>query len=460
MRFFSVFASALLVAVAVGFPLADQADSSHPDLVKSLPGIDHVPFRHFSGYLEVPGTTKRLHYWFVESMNKPESDPVVLWMNGGPGCSSMDGMLYENGPFRVSENGQSISLNPFSWNKVANVLYLEAPAGVGFSYATDKAEYRNNDWGTAKDNAHALESFFSKFPEFARHEFFITGESYGGVYVPTLATTIIESKIDINLKGIAVGNGISSFALNDNSAVEFAYYHGLFGDDLWKKLVSSCCSASGCNFHNPTDKQCINDVQEAMKDIYQSGINYYGIYNKCFTPKSEPRVQRTLGLMFNNIPGVHQQDMLSQNLNAEVPCIDSVGAEVYLNRPEVRKALHISSLSEKWTICSDILEYNRTLETIIPLYPNILKNVRALIYNGDTDLACNFLGDQRFVDSLDRKVVAPRRTWKLNGQVAGFVKEFDQITFLTVRGAGHMVPQDTPAEALHMLEAFLNNKDY
>lgn len=109
-----------------------------PDDVTHLPGMTFKPnYQQWSGHLQArPG--KYLHYWFVTSQRDPIKDPLVLWLNGGPGCSSLDGFLSENGPLHVNDNGDTLYENKFSWNKIANVLYLESPAGVGFSYSDDQ----------------------------------------------------------------------------------------------------------------------------------------------------------------------------------------------------------------------------------------------------------------------------------------------------------------------------------
>lgn len=115
-------------------------------------------------------------------------------------------------------------------------------------------------------------------------------------------------------------------------------------------------------------------------------------------------------------------------------------------------------------------------------YETILKSpsLRVLVYNGDTDMACNFLGDEWFVDDLKQPIKHPRTPWYVKGQVAGFVKAFDKITYTTIRvrllyklmrifsnlttcvlqGAGHMVPQWAPEYAYDMFEKFINNKPF
>ncbi|EEC19639.1 serine carboxypeptidase, putative [Ixodes scapularis] len=126
-------------------------DFGRNDEVWQLPGLaKQTSFRHYSGYLRVGGS-RLLHYWYVESERSPETDPVVLWMNGGPGCSSLLGLMTELGPFHMASDGLNLTMNPYSWNKVANVIFLEAPAGVGFSY-DPSGDYHTNDDQTADDN--------------------------------------------------------------------------------------------------------------------------------------------------------------------------------------------------------------------------------------------------------------------------------------------------------------------
>ncbi|XP_002735966.3 lysosomal protective protein-like, partial [Saccoglossus kowalevskii] len=215
----------VLVAIASSSQLFTVAKNA--DEITYLPGLLKQPsFLHFSGYLQATGT-KMLHYWFVESQNKPGTDPLILWLNGGPGCSSLDGLLSEHGPYLVQADGVTLKYNEYSWNMRANVLYLESPAGVGYSYSDD-GNYTTDDDQVADDNYAALKSFFKKYPSYAENPLFIFGESYGGVYVPTLAVKVMDDTA-MKLQGFAVGNGLTSYEDLSNALVYFAYYHGLFG---------------------------------------------------------------------------------------------------------------------------------------------------------------------------------------------------------------------------------------
>jgi len=147
-------------------------------------------FKLYSGYLSVRGTGKLLHYMLAESQSNPSKDPLVVWFNGGPGCSSMLGFLEEHGPYVMEEETDFFVKNEYSWNKEVNMLYIESPAGVGFSYCDDMKLCKFDDESSSLDNLDALISFFQKFPEYRSHDLYISGESYAGVYVPYLAWRI------------------------------------------------------------------------------------------------------------------------------------------------------------------------------------------------------------------------------------------------------------------------------
>ncbi|XP_077982821.1 lysosomal protective protein-like [Glandiceps talaboti] len=457
--------SLVLFAGSLGILCADN-----PDEIKSLPGLKQQPtFKQYSGFLNATGTRK-LHYWFVESQGNPSKDPLLLWVNGGPGCSSLDGFLSELGPFHVNDDGTTLYENEFSWNKVANVLILEAPAGVGFSYSDDK-NYTTSDDQVSLDNYAALQSFFVKFPEFVNNSFYVTGESYGGIYVPTLSVRIMKGNATINFKGLAVGNGYVSAELNDNSIVYFAYYHGLFGDDLWTNLNDYCCNQGICNFHNNTDQNCQIGLNQVNHIIFDIGLNEYALYLDC-DGGIPPHLHRFRTAFRNMFRFYHFQapkwnpnkkiKTLKNRLHGVIDCVNTTAETNYLNMDSVRKALHIPETVQTWQVCSDEVSenYQRNYDTMYDQFQSLLSSemYRVLVYNGDTDMACNFLGDQWFVESLNRKEVQTRQPWIYSDQVAGFYHQFQNITFVTVKGSGHMVPQWRPGQALQMITDFLNGK--
>lgn len=463
-----------LLVCLLGLSVAAPAE----DLITDLPGLGYnLTFNHYSGYL-TGDKGKQLHYWFVESLNNPAEDPVILWMNGGPGCSSLDGLLNELGPYHVKFDGKTVYNNKYSWSTIGNVLFLEAPACVGFSYDPND-DCDTGDDETSLSNYLALIDFFTnKFPEYAKNPFYITGESYAGVYVPTLAVRVLKGQqnFTINLQGYAIGNGLSSYKLNDDSIIFFGYFHGLFGDDLWESLVHHCCtkgepSPESCNFYDSYWPLCKKATSKASDIIYNEGLNMYNLYADC--PGSSlgngnfTRYEASLTNLLRKHPSHHKRltklkSSRINNLTLDPPCTDSSNLRIYLNTPEVRTALHIPEHVGKWEICNDGVNFNyhRQYDTMEEQYKFLTPRVRGLVYNGDIDMACNFLGDEWFVESLGLKVTEKRRMWHQGGQVGGFVKRFENLDLLTIRGAGHMVPQDKPGPALKMISSFIYQKDY
>lgn len=456
----------LLGALSGAAPSADK--------VAALPGFTgELPTPWYSGYLSFG--KKHLHYVFVESESKHAETPVLLWMNGGPGCSSMDGLFYEHGPLLINEDGKSFTRNSFSWNKLAHVLYMEAPVGVGYSYSDDADDMNHlNDNQTAADNLEALKAFFTLFPEHKTRPFYVSGESYGGVYVPTLSMKIFEdTTVDWNMRGFLVGNGVFDWNLMAKSSVSFLYGHGAISSRK-KAQIDEVCQGQ---FVSPTD-ECQHLLDEASSNA--AGLNYYDYYRDCFyTPSQMSQLSSTkpllTGFHLANNPDLFQTLIRLPRpahpaLGSNVPCIDSVGGSEWLTRNEVRKALHIPESLPAWEICSGRINYTRDMNYSAPtLYRKMMQKYHILVYNGDTDLACDYVADSWAVDSINATVSVDMDwvPWLLskdgNDQTLGFVTRYitggPGMQFVTVKGAGHMVPQWKPEAAFTMLDRFLNNKD-
>ena len=172
-----LFLSISIAVAALDFP-------GQADLITSLPGqpIPKLSFDLYSGYLTINETTgKRFFYYFVEASAMNASDaPLVRWFNGGPGCSSLGGGFEELGPLIPNANG-TLDLNPYAWNHRANVLFIESPTGVGWSYSKSDSDYTSGDASTAADNYVATQKFLEKFPQYKGRDFYLAGESYAGM---------------------------------------------------------------------------------------------------------------------------------------------------------------------------------------------------------------------------------------------------------------------------------------
>ncbi|CAO4365638.1 unnamed protein product [Caenorhabditis nigoni] len=454
-----------------GFSISLCLAAPSSDKVTDLPGLTFTPdFNHYSGFLQA-ATDKFFHYWLTESSRDPANDPLVLWLNGGPGCSSLDGLIEELGPFHVKDNGFSVYYNQYAWNKFANVLFLESPAGVGFSYSTS-FNLTVSDDEVSLQNYNALVDFLSKFPEYKNREFWITGESYAGVYIPTLAVRILNDKFNFpNFKGVAIGNGALNFPNNYNTMVPFYYYHALVRDDLYNDVSKNCCdnNIETCDIYSKFfDPNCRDKVINILDGTNE--LNMYNLYDACYYDPSsnlkkafiERQMRRTVGLPERK-----------HNAATNLPlCAQTNNTYNYLNRAAVRKSLHIPSSLPAWEECSDEVgkKYVVTHFNVIAEFQTMIAaGIKILVYNGDVDTACNSIMNQQFLTSLNLTVLGEQeivnKAWHYSGQtgtaVAGFQTRFaGNLDFLTVRGSGHFVPEDKPRESQQMVYNFLHNLDY
>ncbi|KAK1631480.1 hypothetical protein QYE76_005795 [Lolium multiflorum] len=383
------------------------------DKIAALPGQPpRVNFDQYSGYVTVSEQHGRaLFYYFVESPYEAASKPLVLWLNGGPGCSSLGaGAFQELGPFRVNPDGKTLSRNRHAWNNVANILFLESPAGVGFSYSNTSSEnYVSGDRRTAVDAYIFLLNWLERFPEYKGRDFFIAGESYSGHYVPQLASVIIAlhkfGLTSMNLKGIFVGNPLLDDYKNDKGWLEFLWNHGVMSDEVWGDI------SAHCSFRGVEGKAC-----GQAKDSFRTGdIDPYNIYAPvCLVSRN--------GTLYS-----------SSYLAGYDPCIGA-HVSVYFNKPEVQKAIHVRTKTE-WSECADLL----------------------WIYSGDMDDVCPITATRYSVKDLGLAITKPWRPWYTpQSEVGGYAQQYEGgFTFASVRGAGHLVPSFQPKRSLVLFYSFL-----
>uniref|UniRef100_A0A914YV67 Carboxypeptidase n=1 Tax=Panagrolaimus superbus TaxID=310955 RepID=A0A914YV67_9BILA len=442
---------ALILATFVGISFA-------VDEIKRLPGVKfNVTFKHYSGYLQV-SKTHFLHYWFVESQNDPAKDPLIFWYNGGPGCSSLLGLLTEMGPYEINSNAKTLHENPNSWNKFASVVYMEAPAGVGFSFSSDGNTTTNDDQ-TAQENYEGIKQFFTRHPGFRNHSTFIMGESYGGIYLPTLTSQILDGQNDypIKLEGIAIGNGLLSDSLNDDTALRYMYYHGLIDETSWTEIEQKCCNGcvESCSLANLTGV-CESMVSEASQNNY--GLNPYNIYDICdpnskFNPKRFYAYQK--GILPKRFYSTFFKDDTKTNGKA---CMKDTEITSYLNLPSVRRALNIPKDFPEWVECGGIDEYQKQYDDMTPFFKKILKaKIPILLYYGDVDMVCNFMQGQKFVAQLKLSLWMKQKAWKVNEETSGFITLYKGLSFATIRGAGHMAPGWKAPETSFLINTFVNS---
>uniref|UniRef100_A0ACD5UTI3 Uncharacterized protein n=1 Tax=Avena sativa TaxID=4498 RepID=A0ACD5UTI3_AVESA len=343
-------AAALLIAPAA---VAGASWSPRPeaDLVTGLPGQPAVGFKHYAGYVDV-GTTgdRALFYWFFEAEKEPEKKPLLLWLNGGPGCSSVAyGAAQELGPFLVRGYGEKLTRNPYAWNKAVNLLFLESPVGVGFSYTNKTSDLKLlGDGVTAQDSYTFLLNWLHKFPEFKTRDFYISGESYAGHYVPQLADLIYEGNKaasrdrTINLKGFMIGNAVMNDETDQLGMVEYAWSHAIISDELHSAVTRECDSFKEEADGGRPGKGCSPAVRAFM--VAFDDIDIYSIYTPtCLASASPagstaPRPARLVAAprLFSQHEAWHMMRRVPAGYD---PCTEAYVIR-YFNRRDVQRALH------------------------------------------------------------------------------------------------------------------------
>jgi serine carboxypeptidase-like clade 2 len=438
----------------------------------------------FSGYVTVDEDSGRaLFYAFVESARNAKEDPLVLWMNGGPGCSSLaGGFLSELGPFYPTPGGK-LQRNRHAWTDYANIIFLESPAFVGWSYSNTSDDAVVGDKRTAADAYEFLRGWLERFPQYADRPLWLAGESYGGHYVPNLALEIVErnqkaaSEDKVNLRGFLVGNAWTDPETDNRGTLDFWWSHAIVSDEV-RSALSDYCNFSDIGplsqvkqsnltlFASNSDKDA--KCQDALIATYagMGKINIYDIYVDVCLPKPAYDEVRTLGAA---LAGGH---VAFANPNALQepgydPCVDNE-VEIYFNRVDVQQAMHANSsathLNWPWQTCSPHVNYSRAdlFSSMLPVWKRLLESdhkLAMMVYSGDVDGIVPVVGTRRWVHGLGLGTIEAWRPWySATGQTGGYVQVYDGLTLTTVRNAGHMVPYTEPERGQYMFAHWIHHQ--
>lgn len=447
-------------------------EQANLDKVTNLPGLStNINISQYSGYLPI-SNEKNIHYWMIESESDSDNDPVVFWTNGGPGCSGLLGLLTEQGPFKPNASGV-LEMNKWRWNKIANMVFVEQPVGVGYSYSTNTDDYKIGDDQAAKDNLQLVLSFLERFPKYKSNPLYISSESYGGHYMPTWAKQIVEynknkfTEPKINFKGFLVGNPYVDYYSGSGAEMEALWARQMIPKPSWDKYVDQNCTSL---FGLINNSACYTMMLDFMH--MTSNSNPYALdYPTCVTAQQSWMSDFIYDRfkMNNKLLDYQRQAHPGIPLKEDYqPCEENY-ASAYMNRMDVKKALHVNT-QIVWDECSNTVKYKKAdiMNSVVYLYKELINdkeaNLNILIYSGDDDGVCATQYTSYIVfDVLNYIPSSYWKLWKVDGQTAGYITQFftpwskkSRFAYSTVHFAGHEVPTYKPKEAYILFESFIN----
>ncbi|ORX34677.1 Alpha/Beta hydrolase protein [Kockovaella imperatae] len=446
--------------------LTSALHPKHKMRIKSHHGWCDPWTKSYSGYLDV-GDGRDLFFYFFESRSDPSKDPVVMWINGGPGCSSSMGLFMELGPCTIKSNPTNVNdtkPNPYSWNEKANIFFLEEPLGVGFSEA-EHGQTVSTTEEAAIDVQAFVHLFFEHFKEFEGRAFHMSGESYGGRYLPVFASAVHDGnkaliaagKAPINLKSVLIGNGMTNFMTEVESYYPYSCtIHG--GLDAPISPIKDCVEMAEAvpRCHKMAKRSCVDshDYTEcAMAETY------------CSLALTTPFANLQLN------PYDVKKSCTPQELKDYLCYAETGVVREYLDLPEVRSFLGVHPNRPKFSSCDKTVgqNFHRSLDATGQtwLYSAGLleRGIRTLIYVGTQDWICNHIGNEMWTEALEWTGqegynAESLSEWIVDGKVAGSYKTYGPLTHLKVLGAGHMVPMDRPKQSLSMLHTWLSEESF
>nr|XP_043626611.1 serine carboxypeptidase-like 13 [Erigeron canadensis] len=480
----------ILVIIVSCSSSTQQLGAYSQTIVETLPGYPgSLPFKLETGYIGVgDDEAVQLFYLFVESEGNPDEDPLIIWLAGGPGCSNLHAFFFEIGPLKIQngkyiDNVPALQLDPNSWTKLANVIYLDAPTLTGYSYTTTPEAARTSDTLSASQTTQFIRKFVSNHQKFLKNPMYVTGISYSGIVIPIITEMLYKGNEQgleplINIKGYIAGNPLTDHSVDINSRFEFAYQMSLISKALFESVNKNCNG----NYVEAYDQNilCKSDIDEINDRVKHINISQV----------LEPDCERTTNLLNSVNPttrrrGNIQRSAIWENPIKMVPAKSSLNdticqvnyyyATLWANNRNVMKALNVRKARRKEHNLCNMDMYYYSGYTSLSLYDfDVLSSViyhqqlsmrkcRALIFSGDHDMQVPHIGTSNWINSLNLEITTSNwDAWYSNDQVAGFKTTYAynnySLDFATVKGGGHTVPEFKPKECFDMVKRWFAHK--
>ncbi|KAK2635582.1 hypothetical protein Ddye_030374 [Dipteronia dyeriana] len=389
-----------------------------------------------SGYLPVnPATGSSIYYTLYEAQTPTtplNQTPLVIWLQGGPGCSSMIGNFLELGPWRVKQHlgGVKVEPNPGSWNRIFGLLFLDNPIGTGFSIAASDEEIPRDQYSVAKHLFTAITGFLDLDPIYKNRPIYITGESYAGKYVPAIGYYILKKNLSkrVNLQGVAIGNGLTDPVTQVATHAVNTYYSGLVNEKQKSEL----------------EKAQLEAIKLVKMGSWSEATN----------------ARREVLKMLQTMTGLATLYDFSKRVPYQTILVTKL-----LRIDEVKRALGANE-SIVFDECSDVvggaLDAD-VMKSVKYMVEFLVQNTKVLLYQGHFDLRDGVVSTEAWMKTMewqgiDKFLMAERKVWQVNGVLAGYVQKWANLSHVIVLGAGHFVPTDQPLNSQAMIEDWVLDK--
>ncbi|WFC99600.1 carboxypeptidase D [Malassezia yamatoensis] len=409
----------------------------------------------------------RYFFWLWEPQNDVGHEDLVIWLNGGPGCSSLEGLFEENGPFTFTHGEDAeLKLNPYSWTNLSYVMWVESPIGVGF---TEGQPSIRGEKDLGREFHGFLDEFFSTFPELKNKRLWLTGESYAGMYIPYIAHELYQNAdkhSGINLQGIAINDPsfTDTFFGEEAPAFEFLEKNyrvmGLQREDV--ESVRNLARQQGLETYiadhlqypprgpiNPPDQyNPEKSIWTQIADMAQGKSDCFSIYN--IKPNCE-----------------YESDPLGMPLQSQQPSDKN-----FINdTPGLKEAIHVDP-SVRWVECTSdnvfqAARYQQDTSTppdqsVLPMV--IEKSKKTVIQHGTYDFVLIANGSALAIQNMTWSGTTgfqspPNIPIRFEGRMHGMMGEERGLTFVLVNGAGHMIPEFKPKTAYKLQQYLLGQLD-
>jgi len=400
-------------------------------------------YTSYAGFITTDAAKdNNMFLWYFPAQNGNPNAPLLIWLQGGPGASSLFGLFVENGPLELTEDLQVYARNT-TWNANYSMIFIDNPVGAGYSY-TGTNQYCQNETCVANNLYSLMFQFYQVFPEEIMNDLYITGESYGGHYIPAFGYKIYvenqgKPQLYMNLKGVAIGDGWVD-PINMVPAYTNLMYNIGTADENQQRRIQEYCDA-------------IVD-QIIAEEWYDSFTIWDEFLNGDIYPYPT---------YYHNISGSNDYDNL---MYTNEPADYNWYAE-YVTEPQVRAAIHVGDATFWNGSTCEMNLLNDFMKSYKPELTVLMNNYKVLIYSGQLDIIIGAPLTEAFLptvawDGQMDYIRAPRGVWYIpnNTDVAGYVRTVMNFRQIIVRGAGHIVPNDQPDRALDMITRFIENIPY